>query len=79
VIPVLPKHVIAGAQIALSITFVGGYFFVLWAFMVGVVNTKPEWHDCLQTILGALTAALGTVVHFWFSRSRTEDPSGQKP
>jgi hypothetical protein len=72
------RKIIGTAQIALSVCFVIGYFFVLWAFMVGDVQTKPEWHDCLQTILGALTAALGTVVHFWFNRSRPVDKADEQ-
>ena len=71
--PTLNRPQIIGyAQIALSILFLGGYFFVLFMFLSGWIKTPTEWRDALITLLGVITGSVGTVVTFWFSRSRTE-------
>lgn len=62
--------IIAGAQIGLSAIYIIGYFVMLWAFLRGHIATPPEWKDQLGILLGVLTAGVGTILGFWFSRSR---------
>lgn len=69
------KRVVGGAQILLSVLFVTGYFVILWAFIHGDIHPPPEWKDVLQSLLSILTAGVLTILHFWFSRSRPEDPN----
>lgn len=64
-------------QAVLSIVFILGYFFVLFQFLFGRVKVPGEFHDMMQTLLGILTGALGTVIQFWFSRQRTSSDSGE--
>jgi len=64
------NHILAGAQIALSVIYTAGYFGVLSVFLFGHVGTPPEWKDVLQTLLGLLTAGELLILQFWFSRSR---------
>lgn len=63
-------HVLAGAQIGLSVLYTAGYFFVLLTFLFGWVRTPPDWKDPLQTLIGLLTAGELLILQFWFSRSR---------
>jgi ABC-type multidrug transport system permease subunit len=65
-------RLIGYAQIGLSALFLGGYFAVLAAFLLGYIRTPVEWKDALMTILGVLTGAVGVILSFWFSRSRKE-------
>ncbi len=64
------------AQIFLTIVFLGGYFFVLHAFISGNVRVPNDWRDVLQTLIAVLTGAVMTIVGFWFSRQRTSTPPG---
>lgn len=64
-----PK-VISFAQIALSAIFLAGYFAVLILFITGFVKTPPEWKEALIALLGVITAGVGLILSFWFSRSR---------
>ena len=68
------RKVIGWAQVLLSVLFVGGYFMVLTDFIHGGVKAAPEWHDAIQTLLSLLTAGVLTILHFWFNRSRPQDP-----
>lgn len=72
---VLTHRATAYFQAALSAIFILGYFFVLFQFLYGRVKVPGEFHDMMQTLLGILTGALGTVIQFWFSRQRaSSDP-----
>lgn len=64
------------AQICLTIIFLGGYFFVLHAFISGNVRVPTDWRDVLQTLIAVLTGAVMTIVGFWFSRQRTSTSPG---
>ena len=65
-------QIIGAAQILLSVLFLAGYFFVLWMFLTGAIKTPEAWRDALIALLGVITGSVGTVMTFWFSRSRTE-------
>jgi len=64
--------VIGVAQITLSVLFLGGYFIVLAIFLLGYIQTPPAWRDALIALLGVITGSVGTILSFWFSRSRHE-------
>lgn len=65
----------AYAQIVLSIVFISGYFFVLYAFIEGRVKVPVDWKDAMMTLLGVLTASVVQVFNYWFSRQRmSTDP-----
>jgi hypothetical protein len=68
------ERLIGFAQIALSALFLAGYFAVLSAFLFGWIKTPPEWRDALTALLGVITGSVGTIITFWFSRSR---PTGE--
>lgn len=65
-----PDRVIAWAQIALSLLYVGGYFTMLGAFLMGYIRTPVEWKDQLGVLIGVLTAGVTLILQFWFSRQR---------
>lgn len=65
-------RLVAYAQIALSVMFLGGYFAVLGLFLLGLVKTDPQWKDALIALLGVITGAVGVIMAFWFNRSRNE-------
>ena len=67
-----PK-VISFAQIGLSVVFLLGYFAVLILFITGQVKTPPDWKEALIALLGVITAGVGGILNFWFSRSREKD------
>lgn len=62
------------AQVVLSVTFIGGYFLVLWLFMQGKVYVPEAYKDAFLTVLGVLTAAVMTIVNFWYQRQREQTP-----
>lgn len=64
------ERTISRAQISLSAIFLIGYFAILGAFLLGFTKVPLEWKDTFQTLLGVLTAGVGTILGFWFSRSR---------
>lgn len=74
----LSNHIIAAAQVLLSVVYIGGYFVMLWLFLAGRIHTPPEWKDQLGVLLGVLTAGVGTITHFWFSRSRPQEKEDQQ-
>lgn len=59
------------AQIGLSALFLLGYFAVLFAILFGYIKTPPEWKEALIALLGVITGGIGTILAFWFSRSRS--------
>lgn len=69
-------RVIAYAQIGLSAVFLLGYFAVLVLFVTGHIKTPPEWKEALIALLGVITGGIGTILAFWFSRSRHNEPPG---
>ena len=58
-------------QILLSVAFIGGYFAVLGLILTGKVahELPTEWQAAAQTIVGILTAAVTTILGFWFGSS----------
>jgi hypothetical protein len=64
------ERLIGFAQIFISVLFLVGYFSVLGAFLLGWIKTPPEWRDALIALLGVITGAVGTIMAFWFNRSR---------
>lgn len=66
------ERLVGFAQITISVLFLAGYFAVLGLFLLGLVKTSPEWRDALIALLGVITGAVGTVMSFWFSRSRPQ-------
>jgi Zn-dependent protease with chaperone function len=67
-----PK-IISYAQMGLSALFLVAYFTVVLVFLLGYVRTPPEWRDAAIALLGVITGGVGTVLTFWFSRSREHD------
>lgn len=67
-----PK-IISAAQVALSAIFLAGYFVVLVLFITGRVSTPTDWKEALIALLGVITAGVGLILNFWFSRSREGD------
>lgn len=63
-------RVISLAQIVISGLFLLGYFLVLFSFLLGWIQTPDAWRDALIALLGVITGSVGTIVSFWFSRSR---------
>lgn len=67
-------RIIGLAQIALSILFLTGYFAVLAVFLLGWVNTPPDWEQALTALLGVITGSVTTIIAFWFNRGRPQEP-----
>lgn len=64
----------------LTIVYLVGYFITLHAFIDGKVKTPLEWQDTLKALLAVLTAGVGTILYFWFNRSRNStDPQPETP
>jgi len=74
-VKLVTRRVVAGSQLLLSVLFVGGYFVILSEFIHGRISVPVEWKDVLQTLLAILSAGVLQIMHFWFSRSRPEDPA----
>jgi len=68
------RKVVATAQVFLSILFLAVYFYTLHEFIHGRISVPPEWKDTIQTLLSVLTASVLSIIQFWFSRSRPQDP-----
>lgn len=65
-------HITAGAQIILSVLFIGGYFSIMGLFLLGYVQVATVWRDQIGVLLGVLTGAVGTIIAFWFNRMRSQ-------
>jgi hypothetical protein len=63
-------HFIAAAQVILSTVFLVGYFYMLYLFVTGSVNTPLAWKDTLAALISVLTAGVITILAFWFNRGR---------
>lgn len=70
----MTPRVISYAQIGLSAAFLLGYFMVLVLFVTGHIRTPPEWKEALIALLGVITGGIGTILSFWFSRTREREP-----
>ena len=68
-----PK-VISTAQVGLSALFLLGYFVILILFVTGHIKTPAEWKEALIALLGVITGGVGTILGFWFARSREHQP-----
>lgn len=66
----MTPRIISYAQVGLSVLFLVGYFGVLILFVMGYIRTPPEWKEALIALLGVITGGIGTILAFWFSRSR---------
>ena len=64
------ERIIAFAQIFLSAVFIGGYFLLMYQFLNGNVQVPLDYKDMFTALLGVLTAGAGTILAFWFQRSR---------
>ncbi len=62
------------AQVVLSVVFIGGYFIVLYALLKGELNPPAEYKDTINTLMGVLTAGVGTIIGYWFMRQREQTP-----
>jgi protein-S-isoprenylcysteine O-methyltransferase Ste14 len=62
------------AQVVLSAIFIGGYFVLMYQFMVGNVHVPETFKDAFLTLLGVLTAGVGLILSFWFQRQREQTP-----
>ena len=62
------------AQVVLSAVFIIGYFFLIWQFMKGEVHVPETFKDAFITLLGVLTGGVGTIIAYWFSRQRPQEP-----
>lgn len=62
------------AQVVLSAIFIGGYFTLMYQFMVGNVHVPETFKDAFLTLLGVLTAGVGLILSFWFQRQREQTP-----
>ena len=60
----------AVAQISISLIFLLGYFSILYMFLGGYVKADMGWKEAIIALLGVITGSVGTVMAFWFSRSR---------
>lgn len=72
------RKVVATAQIGLSILFLSVYFYTLHEFIHGRMQVPPEWKDTIQALLSVLTASVLTIINFWFSRTRPQDPGDRQ-
>lgn len=72
-------RVVTIAQVALSIAYLSGYFWLLYLFADGQIKTPAEWRDQMSVLMGVLTTGVPLIVNFWFARSRStsKPPTGQ--
>lgn len=56
-------------QMLLSAVFGIGYFWVLYLFMAHGVAVDDSLRDAFNIILGVLTAAISSILQFWFGSS----------
>lgn len=56
-------------QILLSGVFGVGYFAVLYLFMAQDVTVDDTLRDAFNIVLGVLTAAISSILNFWFGSS----------
>ena len=56
-------------QVVMSVVYTVGYFGVLYMFMTGNLEVKPEQHVMFGGLLGILSAAQIQILNFWFGSS----------
>lgn len=56
-------------QVILSILYTGGYFWMLYAFMIGDVGVSMRFKAEFNIVLGVMTAAQVKIMDFWFGSS----------
>ena len=66
------------AQITLTILFVGGYLWMVKAFMTGAVKVDASLKDVFVALIGVITGSVATVLNFWFSSSRSSQAKDEE-
>jgi len=59
-------------QVALSVLFIGGYFWLLYMFFTGdFFTTLDDWaKGQLSILIGVITASMVQIMNFWFGSSK---------
>lgn len=58
------------AQVVISVSFIGGYFLLMWQFVKGQVHVPTDFKEMFMTLMGVLTSGVGIILAFWFARAR---------
>lgn len=56
-------------QVLISVVYSVGYFIVIYAFMMGYIQVKPEHEVMFGSLIGVLSAAQIQIMNFWFGSS----------
>jgi hypothetical protein len=65
-------------QIILSGMFIGGYFTLVFALIIGAVKIDPHQEILITTVISVLTAGVANIMQFWFgSSSGSKDKTAQ--
>lgn len=56
-------------QVLISVVYSVGYFIVVYAFMSGYIQVKPEHEVMFGSLIGVLSAAQIQIMNFWFGSS----------
>jgi hypothetical protein len=56
-------------QVILSTVYTVGYFWLLWAMLMGEVIISPDVKGLINTLMGVMTAAQVQIMNFWFGSS----------
>jgi hypothetical protein len=70
---------VAYVQVVISVGFMSCYFFVLIEVLHGKIKVPDNFKDIFNALLIFLTAQLGNIISFWFSRQRTSNDPKQNP
>ena len=64
------------AQYTLSVLFTAGYFTIVILMLTGYMAVPQGALAAFVALLGVLTAGMGTILAYWFSRQRqTAEPA----
>jgi hypothetical protein len=74
---IMKESHVGWAQVALTFSFIGGYFIVLGGFMLGYVRVPLDFRDAFVALLGVITASVVQIVGYWFARQRPDGPRVQ--
>lgn len=66
----LTHRATAYAQVILSAVFIGGYFCILFLFLLGYVKVPIDFKDAFMALLGVVTGSVLNIISYWFSRQR---------
>lgn len=69
------EHLIAYAQIALSVLYTIGFFLIIVLFMLGYADVPERFDNAFTGLMNLLTAAQLAIIYFWFQRTRPK-PEG---